>query len=60
LKESLLPSIAKRWEELRMAMLNEVSRLFQAADTDINMELKFRLRAGRGRLIYMSLFSHFR
>ena len=52
LKESLLPDIAKHWEELRMAMLSEVSRLFQAADTDINLELKFRLRAGRGKLIY--------
>jgi len=29
-----------------------VSRLFEAADTDINLELKFRLRAGRGKLIY--------
>jgi len=52
LKESLLPSIPKHWEELRTAMLSEVSRLFQAADTDINIELKFRLRAGRGKLIY--------
>ena len=52
LKEPLLPGIAKHWEELRMAMLSEVSRLFEAADTDINLELKFRLRAGRGKLIY--------
>ena len=52
LKESLLPSIAKHWEALRAALLNEVSRLFQAADTEINLELKFRLRAGRGKLIY--------
>lgn len=52
LRESLLPGIAKGWGELRTAMLSEVSRLFQAADTDINLELKFRLRAGRGKLIY--------
>ena len=52
LKESLLPGIAGHWEDLRAAMLNEVSRLFQLGDTDVRVELKFWLRAGRGKLIY--------
>ena len=52
LKESLLPGIAGRWGELRVAMLNEIGRLFESGDTDARLELKFRLRAGRGKLVY--------
>lgn len=52
LKEQLLPGIARNWDELRTAMLNEVNHLFQAGDTHFNLELKFKLRAGRGRLVY--------
>jgi hypothetical protein len=52
LKEWLLPGIAPHWERLRGAVLSEMNRLFQVGDTDINLELKFRLRAGRGKLIY--------
>jgi hypothetical protein len=52
LKDQLLPGIARNWEELRVAVLNEVHKLFQAGDTQFNLELKFKLRAGRGKLIY--------
>ena len=52
LKESLLPGIAGRWGELRVALLNEIGRLFESGDTDARLELKFRLRAGRGKLGY--------
>ena len=52
LKEQLLPGIARDWEELRAAVLNEVHKLFQVGDTHFNLELKFKLRAGRGRLVY--------
>ena len=52
LKEQLLPGIARNWEELRAALLNEVHRLFQAGETHFNLELKFKLRAGRGKLVY--------
>jgi hypothetical protein len=52
LKESLLPGIAGHWEDLRAAMLNEVGKLFQLGDTDVRVELKFWLRAGRGKLVY--------
>lgn len=52
LKESILPGIAGHWEDLRSAMLNEASKLFLLGDTDVRIELKFWLRAGRGRLIY--------
>ena len=52
LRESFLPGIAAHWEDLRSAMLNEASKLFQLGDTDVRIELKFWLRAGRGKLIY--------
>lgn len=52
LKEAFLPGIAGHWEDLRSAMLNEASKLFQLGDTDVRIELKFWLRAGRGKLIY--------
>jgi hypothetical protein len=52
LKESVLPGIADHWRDLRSAMLNEASKLFLLGDTDVRIELKFWLRAGRGKLIY--------
>ena len=52
LKEALLPGIAGHWEDLRSAMLNVTSKLFQSGETDVRIELKFWLRAGRGKLIY--------
>jgi hypothetical protein len=52
LKESVLPGIADHWQDLRSAMLNEASNLFLLGDTDVRIELKFLLRAGRGKLIY--------
>jgi len=52
LMEHLLPGIARDWEELRAAVLNEVHRLFQVGDTHFNLELRFKLRAGRGKLVY--------
>jgi hypothetical protein len=52
LKERLLPGIARDWEELRLSILNEVNKLFPAGDTNFDLELRFKLRAGRGRLIY--------
>jgi hypothetical protein len=52
LKELLLPGIAGHWDDLRSAMLNETAKLFQSGDADVRIELKFWLRAGRGKLIY--------
>ena len=52
LKEELLPGFVKDWETLRPEVLNEVHRLFQKGDTYFNLELRFKLRAGRGRLVY--------
>jgi hypothetical protein len=52
LKERLLPGLAQNWEELRVAVLNEVNKLFGAGDTYINLELRFRLRAGMAKLVY--------
>jgi hypothetical protein len=49
LGENLLPSIASRWDEHKMAIVSEVTRLFQAGDTYVNLELKFKLRSGTGR-----------
>jgi hypothetical protein len=52
LRESLLPCIASRWDEHKMAILSEVNRLFQTGDTYVNLELKLKLRSGTGRLNY--------
>jgi hypothetical protein len=52
LKEAVLPGIADHWQDLRSAMLNEASKLFLLGDTDVRIELKFWLRAGRGKLVY--------
>lgn len=35
-----------------MAILNLVNRLFQTGETYVNLELKFKLRSGTGRLSY--------
>lgn len=53
LKEQFLPAVASRWDEHKMAILAEVNRLFQvSSDTYVNLELKFKLRSGTGRLSY--------
>jgi hypothetical protein len=52
LTEALLPGIARHWDEHKMAILNAVSQLFQTGDTYVNLELKFKLRSGTGRLNY--------
>ncbi len=52
LKVSLLPGFVKDWETLRSEVLNEVHNLFEKNDTYFNLELRFKLRAGRGRLVY--------
>jgi hypothetical protein len=52
LKERLLPDIASRWDDHKMAILGKVNELFQVGDTYVNLELKFKLRSGTGRLSY--------
>ncbi len=52
LNEHLLPDVARNWDHLRADILNEVHNLFQAGDTLFNLELKYKLRSGRGRLTY--------
>lgn len=52
LKEDLLPGIASRWDEHKMAVLSAVSRLFETGETYVNLELKFKLRSATGRLNY--------
>jgi hypothetical protein len=52
LKDQYLPGFAKEWVDLRPAILNEVHNLFQVGDTYFNLELKHKLRAGIGRLVY--------
>ena len=52
LKEHHLPNIASCWDEHKMAILSKVNALFQAGDTYVNLELKFKLRSGTGRLTY--------
>jgi hypothetical protein len=52
LKERHLPDIASRWDDHKMAILGKVNELFQVGDTYVNLELKFKLRSGTGRLSY--------
>lgn len=52
LKELYLPGFSKDWADLRPAILNEVHNLFRVGDTYFNLELKHKLRAGIGRLVY--------
>lgn len=52
LKERLLPSVASCWNENKMEVLSKVNELFQTGDTYVNLELKFKLRLGTGRLDY--------
>jgi hypothetical protein len=52
LMDDFLPGIAGHWDEHKMAILNAISRLFQTGDTYVNLELKFKLRSGTGRLNY--------
>jgi hypothetical protein len=52
LADELLPGIAGYWDEHKMAILDAISRLFQTGDTYVNLELKFKLRSGTGRLNY--------
>jgi hypothetical protein len=52
LKESYLPGFVKEWDNLRSAFMDEVHKNFQLGDTYFNLEMKTKLRAGRGRLVY--------
>jgi hypothetical protein len=52
LRESMLPGIATRWDESKLAVIDSVAQLFQTGDTYVNLELKMRLRASTGRLNY--------
>jgi hypothetical protein len=52
LKDYLIPGVAAHWDQHKMAILGEVNGLFQNGDTYVNMELKFKLRLGTGRLTY--------
>ena len=52
LTDDFLPRVATHWDEHKMAVLNAVNQLFQTGDTYVNLELKFRLRSGTGRLNY--------
>jgi hypothetical protein len=52
LKERYLSGIASHWDTHKMAILGTVNGLFQGGDTYVNLELKFKLRSGTGRLSY--------
>jgi hypothetical protein len=52
LKEHLLPGIASRWDQQKLAVVSEVNQLFQTGGTYVNLELKFKLRSATGRLTY--------
>jgi hypothetical protein len=52
LKRRYFPSVARQWEGEKARVLDRVTELFRVGETNINMEMKHRLRWGRGRLTY--------
>ena len=52
LRKSLLKGIAADWDHLRIEMLQETGKLLHSDNTNMRLELSFRLRAGQGRLVY--------
>lgn len=52
LNETYLREMVKCWETIRPTLLKEVHRLFQDGKTHLNFALDFKLRTGRGRLVY--------
>jgi hypothetical protein len=53
LREQWLPGLGRRWDVDKMAVLERVNDLFRTGDTEGNLEAKFQLRWGRGRLTYL-------
>jgi hypothetical protein len=52
LKEHLLADVSRYWNEYKMAIVSKVNGLFQAGDTYVGLELKFKLRSRTGRMNY--------
>jgi hypothetical protein len=52
LQEQFLASLVSQWGSLRPVLADELHRLFHLADTYAELELKCRLRWGRGRFPY--------
>jgi len=52
LKDKYLRDLVKDWEAIRPTLLKEIHHLFQDGKTHLNFDLNFKLRTGRGRLVY--------
>jgi hypothetical protein len=52
LKDAILASSGCLWDEHKMEVVSALGSLFSSADTHANVELKFKARSGRGRLVY--------
>lgn len=46
LRERFVPTGAAQWDEVRRALANELDRLFPAADTGVDVDLKFTIHRG--------------
>jgi hypothetical protein len=53
LREEWLPGLGRRWDADKMVILERVNDLFRLGDTEGNLEVKFQVRWGRGRLAYL-------
>jgi hypothetical protein len=53
LREEWLPGLGRRWDKDKMVILERVNDLFRLGDTEGNLEAKFQVRWGRGRLTYL-------
>lgn len=52
LQEQFLSGIAGQWDRLKPVISDELPRLFQPADTYVEVDLRFRLRWGGSRFPY--------
>jgi hypothetical protein len=53
LREEWLPGLGQRWDADKIVILEQVNDLFRRGDTEGNLEVKFQVRWGRGRLTYL-------
>lgn len=46
LRKRFVPTSAAQWDEVRLALANELDRLFPASDTGVDVDLKFAIHRG--------------
>ena len=52
LRATILEGVAGKWPSLKAALLKDPAKIFIHDDTKTRFELNFRLRSGKGKLVY--------